>query len=72
MNDLLHVDSVTKVFRQAGREKIALENVSFSRGRGCTVLLGYNGSGKTTLINLILGILIPDKGKVLADIPFGV
>lgn len=42
-----------------------LVNVSFSLRRnesGC--LLGPNGGGKTTLLNLILGLLTPDAGRL--------
>ncbi len=33
---------------------------------GITAVLGPNGSGKTTLIKSILGMVLPDKGKILA------
>lgn len=38
--------------------------------KGVFAILGPNGSGKTTLIKTILGMVIPDKGKLLVgDIP---
>ena len=43
-----------------------LSNLDFILRRGETVsLLGANGSGKTTLFHLIMGLLRPDKGRVL-------
>lgn len=60
---------------------ITLENVDFSYGKktvlkdfsldfageGFTALLGSNGAGKSTIFNLISGILVPDRGRVLVD-----
>jgi ABC-2 type transport system ATP-binding protein len=47
---------------------VALEDISFSVGRGEIVgLLGPNGAGKTTTINMILGVLEPTAGRVLID-----
>ena len=43
----------------------AVENVSFTVGRGQTVaLLGANGAGKTTTISMLLGLLLPSAGTV--------
>jgi ABC-2 type transport system ATP-binding protein len=43
----------------------AVEDVSFSVGRGETVaLLGANGAGKTTTISMLLGLLLPSAGQV--------
>lgn len=43
----------------------AVEEVSFTVARGEIVgLLGPNGAGKTTTINMILGILASDEGRI--------
>ncbi len=43
----------------------ALAGLSFTLGRGETLgLLGGNGAGKTTTIALLLGLLIPDAGRI--------
>ncbi len=42
-----------------------LENISFSIEKGEFIaVLGPNGAGKTTLINLIMGLLEPDTGRI--------
>ncbi len=41
-------------------------NTSFAGGEVVSVI-GPNGSGKTTLIKSILGMVVPDKGKVYFD-----
>jgi len=43
---------------------LALSDVSFELQKGVTGLLGANGAGKTTLINLLLGVLKPDAGRL--------
>ncbi|MBT8254606.1 MAG: ABC transporter ATP-binding protein [Flavobacteriaceae bacterium] len=35
--------------------------------KGIFAILGPNGSGKTTLIKCILGMVLPNKGKILID-----
>lgn len=45
-----------------------LEDISIEIPRNTSIaLIGVSGSGKTTLVNLISGLLKPDKGKVLVD-----
>ena len=34
---------------------------------GVTALFGRSGSGKTTVINLIAGLLLPDRGRIALD-----
>ncbi len=46
-------------------EVLAVDDVSFTLGAGQTVgLLGGNGAGKTTTIAMLLGLLIPDAGRI--------
>lgn len=43
----------------------ALDNLSVSVEQGCiTGLLGPNGAGKSTTINILCGLISPDKGTV--------
>lgn len=59
--DVLQVDGLSKCFGN----KVAVNDVSFGLRRGEIVgLLGPNGAGKTTTINMILGVLEPDAGKI--------
>ena len=46
----------------------AVDGLSFSVKKGELVgLIGPNGAGKSTVLNLINGVLKPDKGKILFD-----
>lgn len=42
----------------------ALQGVDVEIGEGVTGLLGANGAGKTTLLGLMLGLHVPDEGKL--------
>lgn len=45
-----------------------LEHVNFTIEKGTTVaFIGSTGSGKTTMVDIILGLLAPVKGAVMAD-----
>lgn len=49
-------------------EKVVLDKVSFTVRRGETkIVLGGSGTGKSTIINLVLGLLKPDVGRVIID-----
>ena len=62
------VRNLTKIFMQ-GEDKIcAVDNASFTIGKGEMVaIVGQSGSGKTTLLNLIGGIEKPTSGIVEID-----
>lgn len=73
---LLQVNAVSKHFQRprAGTPKggdrtiHALCGVSFELRAGETLgIVGESGSGKTTLLNTILGLYLPDHGKVIFD-----
>ena len=64
---IVHVDNLTKVFRDFwGRPKArAVNGVSFEVRAGEVFgLLGPNGSGKSTTIKMMLGLLNPTKGFI--------
>ena len=49
-------------------EKPILDDASLSIEKGQYVsILGHNGSGKSTLAKLIIGLLIPDSGKIFVQ-----
>ena len=63
--NVVEIDNVSKKFKYSGREFFAVKDVSFSVGKGDIFgLLGPNGAGKTTTLNMIIGILVPDSGRI--------
>lgn len=61
MSSILVCDGITKRFGGL----VALDNVSFKVDAGEILgVIGPNGSGKTTLINVISGLLKPERGRV--------
>ena len=44
--------------------KTVLDNVSFTASIGVTRLLGPSGIGKTTLLRVLLGLEVPDCGRI--------
>ena len=67
------VESVTKAYRRANRDIVALSGVSLSVTGGEVVLIrGKSGSGKTTLLNILAGWESPDSGTVSWNDEFGV
>jgi molybdate transport system ATP-binding protein len=42
-------------------------DASFSAAGGLTALFGVSGSGKTSVVNIISGLLRPDRGRVVID-----
>ncbi len=50
-----------------GKEEV-LSDVSFDVPKGSFVgIVGPSGAGKTTFVDILLGLLPPDKGKITAD-----
>jgi len=66
---ILLLDNVAKTFRRPGHAPVkAVDGVSLTVGRGETVaLVGESGSGKSTLGRIALGLLAPDRGRVILE-----
>jgi len=52
------------VEKQLGELKLA---VTFAAEAGVTALFGPSGAGKTSVINMIAGLLAPDRGRIVLD-----
>src|SRR5437773_4485394 len=64
----LSIENVSKCFRSASGNVLALDGVSLNVAEGEFVcLVGASGCGKSTLLNIIAGLEKPDGGTVLAD-----
>jgi Cu-processing system ATP-binding protein len=58
---------VTDLHKAYGKHQV-LKGVDIALKEGCiTAVLGPNGSGKTTLIKCMLGMVIGQKGEILAN-----
>ena len=55
-------------FAYRDSDDATLRNMNLTLRRGETLaLLGRNGAGKTTAVNLLLGFLLPQSGKITVD-----
>jgi len=60
-NSVISLDGVYKSFGAY----LAVENLSFNVRQGEIItLLGRTGAGKTTVLNMIMGTINPDRGKI--------
>lgn len=58
---VIELQEVSKYYEQV----LAVDRVSFSIRRGSIcALLGGNGAGKTTLLSMLLGLLLPTRGRL--------
>jgi molybdate transport system ATP-binding protein len=42
-------------------------DIHFRSGRGLTALFGRSGAGKTSIVNVIAGLLHPERGRIVVD-----
>ena len=65
MTGRIELRALSKTFHAGGRRIEAVRGLDVSIRRGETVaLLGPNGAGKSTTIDMLLGLLPPDRGTV--------
>lgn len=63
---LLQLLDVTKTYREGEQDRTVLSDLSAQIDRGqFVVLMGRSGAGKSTLLNLISGIDLPTRGRVV-------
>lgn len=64
--NILEVQNLCKTYGKGEAEVRALDNVSFSVGKGEFIaIVGESGSGKSTLLNVVGALDNPTSGKVL-------
>jgi ATP-binding cassette, subfamily B, bacterial PglK len=62
----IHLENV--YFRYPNKEEYSIKNLSLTIPIGQSVaFVGTSGAGKTTIIDIILGLLEPEKGRVSID-----
>jgi ABC-2 type transport system ATP-binding protein len=62
------LNSVKSIFSRQYEMKKAVNDISFSIGRGELVgYIGPNGAGKSTTIKMLTGILVPSSGSIIVD-----
>ncbi|WKY47093.1 ABC transporter ATP-binding protein [Eubacteriaceae bacterium ES3] len=65
MEDYIRLEKITYTYPKG---KFGLKEIDLSLKRGeITCISGNNGSGKTTLGKLVMGIFVPDSGKITID-----
>ncbi len=65
--DKVKVIEIINISKSFGKQEV-LHNISFSLKKGeITAFLGANGAGKTTTMNIMTGVLSPDRGKVMVN-----
>lgn len=62
----IHVEKVTYAY--PGVDEPVIRNADFVVPKGKTVaFIGASGAGKTTMVDIILGLLQPQTGRIMAD-----
>jgi putative ABC transport system ATP-binding protein len=67
-NSLIQIRGLDKTYRRGGEEIHVLQGLNLDVDRGEFVaFMGPSGSGKTTLLNLLGGLDVPSRGKIVVD-----
>ncbi|KQV90936.1 sulfonate ABC transporter ATP-binding protein [Massilia sp. Root351] len=64
----IQISKVSKVFKTAERDVVALQDIELAIPQGQFVcLLGPSGCGKSTLLNAVAGFAPPSSGQIVVD-----
>ncbi|EDW03205.1 ATP-binding cassette sub-family A member 2 isoform X2 [Drosophila grimshawi] len=64
--DAIIISDLCKKFQTSKRETNIADHLSMKiKNKEITVLLGHNGAGKTTMMNMIMGTVPKDAGKIV-------
>ena len=67
-NELIFKNVNFKYLHDKKKDSFNLVNLNFSIKKNETIgIVGRSGSGKSTIIDLIAGLILPDKGEILID-----
>lgn len=65
-DDGIHISGLSHEYRRDGAGIVALQDINLNIPAGQFVsLVGVSGCGKTTLLDILSGLLVPQKGQVL-------
>jgi len=65
---IVHLEDATKVYQQGKVEVRAVDGLSLNIEKGdFAAICGPSGSGKTTVLNLIGGLDVPTRGRVILE-----
>jgi putative ABC transport system ATP-binding protein len=68
MDTIIRLIDVTKIYDESHQTVVALDGVNLEVPRGQFLAIrGPSGCGKSTLINLLGGLDVPTKGKIIID-----
>lgn len=68
MDTYVKLDSVSKIYKMGEVEIKAVDEISFEINKSeFVVIVGPSGAGKTTVLNILGGMDIATKGRVLVD-----
>ncbi|MDE3211704.1 MAG: ABC transporter ATP-binding protein, partial [Bacteroidota bacterium] len=66
INNIEELEFLNVKFKHQSAQQPALSGISFDAKKGETIaFVGPSGSGKTTLVKLLVGLYIPQEGRVL-------
>jgi putative ABC transport system ATP-binding protein len=67
-NSLIQIRGLDKTYRRGDEEIHVLQGLNLDVAKGEFVaFMGPSGSGKTTLLNLLGGLDVPSRGKIVVD-----